>query len=245
MRRILLLSLFLPSLCLGMDCEGNMPAANTPPDMPSAPDMPLAPEAPPTDTPPEMVLLDGFSVGGGAFIVDPLGERSGTGLLYPKGTIVIATAVANPGWTFIGWFGDIESLDSILVLELANDIFVSAFFIEDAPPPPPPVIGGVIIADNGQDLGVINTNRFDSDSIANPFGTFGSTFNPLSIWNRFGTYGGSFNNLSPYSRFTSTPPSIFVNGVFDSYLTKNTSFFPRVDPDDLARAVGRPEVARD
>jgi hypothetical protein len=58
---------------------------------------------------------------------------------------------------------------------------------------PPVTLETVIVADDGQFLGVINDNSFDSDSIANRFGTYGSPFSSHSIWNDFGTYGSSFS----------------------------------------------------
>lgn len=102
----------------------------------------------------------------------------------------------------------------------------------------------MIFADDGQFLGVISDNSFDPDSIANSFGTYGSSFNSLSIWNSFGTYGSDFSSLGPWNRFTSTPPEIFEGGVFVGYLTTNNFLAPRFDPNDIALLVGRPEQVR-
>ncbi len=49
---------------------------------------------------------------------------------------------------------------------------------------------------DGRYLGSVNSNRFDPNSVANPFGQYGNPFNPNSINNRFGVYG---NPYSPYS----------------------------------------------
>ena len=94
-------------------------------------------------------------------------------------------------------------------------------------------------------LGNINDDPFDSDSLANSFGRYGNRFNLLSIWNEYATYGSPYGSYSPYNRFTSTPPEIYVDGVFYGYLTKNTSL-PGVivDPDALAAAIGRFDVIR-
>jgi len=110
--------------------------------------------------------------------------------------------------------------------------------------PPPIFVEAVIVADDEQFLGVINDNSFDSDSIANSFGTYGSPFSSLSIWNEFGTYGSEFSQLSPWNDFTSSPPLIFEGDVFIAYLTTNTFQTPRIDPNDLAILVGRSEETR-
>jgi hypothetical protein len=110
--------------------------------------------------------------------------------------------------------------------------------------PPPPTVELIIVADDGQFLGVINDNSFDTDSIANSFGTYGSPFNSLSIWNSFGTYGSDFSSLSPWNEITGTPPGIFEGDLFVAYLTTNSFLLPQVHPDDLAVLVGRPEQVR-
>ncbi len=109
---------------------------------------------------------------------------------------------------------------------------------------PPIAVESVIIADDGQFLGVINDNAFDSDSIANDFGTYGSTFGSFSIWNEFGTYGSAFGPLSPWNDFATNPPLIFEGEFFVAYLTTNSFFVPNIDPNDLAIFVGRPEETR-
>lgn len=48
----------------------------------------------------------------------------------------------------------------------------------------------------GQFRGNVNTNRFDPNSVANPYGRYGSQFSPDSINNQFGA-GSQFNNESP------------------------------------------------
>jgi hypothetical protein len=56
-----------------------------------------------------------------------------------------------------------------------------------------------IIAPDGQYLGNLNNNRFDPNSVANPYGQYGSRFSPDSINNPYGTYG------NPYSQQYSNP----------------------------------------
>ena len=57
-----------------------------------------------------------------------------------------------------------------------------------------------IYAPNGTYLGNLNANRYDPNSVANPFGQYGSRFSPNSINNPFGQYG------SPFSPNSATNP---------------------------------------
>jgi len=100
------------------------------------------------------------------------------------------------------------------------------------------VIGGLLVADDGQFLGLVSCSLYDVDSIFNRFGMYGSRFSSTSIWNEFGIYGGKFSMYSPFNRFTSTPPYIFVNGRFAAYLTQDGFLFPKVTPTDLIVACG-------
>jgi hypothetical protein len=99
---------------------------------------------------------------------------------------------------------------------------------------PPPglcsqIAGALVIANDGQYLGRL-TNRFDTESIYNEFGQYGSEFSALSIYNQFGQYGSEFSQLSPFNPFTSTPPRLIKNGTALAYFTVNTVLTPRVAP---------------
>lgn len=61
-----------------------------------------------------------------------------------------------------------------------------------------------IYAPDGQFLGNLNNNRFDPNSVANPFGRYGNPFSHNSINNQFGPYG------NPYS-----PTYVNPHGVHD------------------------------
>jgi len=92
---------------------------------------------------------------------------------------------------------------------------------------------------NIQYLGLITSNQFNTESIINDFGDYGSQFSSTSIRNQFSTYGSQFSSYSAYNEFTSTPPIIYSysssTGKFTAvaYLTKNTFKLPAVDPDLL------------
>ena len=58
-----------------------------------------------------------------------------------------------------------------------------------------------IYAPDGTYLGNLNNNRFDPNSVSNPFGQYGSKFSPNSINNPFGQYGSPFSPNSVHNQF--------------------------------------------
>ena len=90
-----------------------------------------------------------------------------------------------------------------------------------------------IEAQDGTFLGKLNPNKFDSDSIFNKFGPYGSKFSQTSIFNKFSDYGSQFSQLSPFNKFSQTPPNLFVNGQFIAFLTFNKYLTPLGDPENL------------
>ncbi len=57
--------------------------------------------------------------------------------------------------------------------------------------------GTILLIYGGQDhkdyLGKINASKYDSESIWNEYGKYGSRYNSKSIWNEYGTYGSKYN----------------------------------------------------
>lgn len=92
--------------------------------------------------------------------------------------------------------------------------------------------GGLVFGYDGQYLGRL-TNQFDSQSILNQFGAYGSQFSSTSMYNQFSSYGSQFAALSAYNQFSNTPPQLYVNGRFAAYVTKNQFKVPGVDPTAL------------
>ena len=60
---------------------------------------------------------------------------------------------------------------------------------------PPSLVGA-----DGTYLGVLSGNRYDPNSVSNPYGRYGSPYSPTSIKNPYSTYG------SPYSPNSATNP---------------------------------------
>jgi len=79
-------------------------------------------------------------------------------------------------------------------------------------------------------LGCVNCNKYDSNSIWNAYGSYGSKYNPNSIWNAYGTYGSKFNTLSPWNSHSTNPPVVVdKEGKFYGYFTLNQRMPKRAD----------------
>lgn len=90
-----------------------------------------------------------------------------------------------------------------------------------------------IFAQDNTFLGLINTNPYDSDSVCNAYGTYGSKYSSSSIWDKYASYGSDYASYSAFNEYTSTPPIIYS---YDGstltplyYLTTNTIKLPRID----------------
>jgi hypothetical protein len=91
-----------------------------------------------------------------------------------------------------------------------------------------------LVANDGQYLGKLSLNRYDSDSIYNIYGLYGNQYSSTSIFNPYSIYGNSYSALSPFNPYTSTPPAIYLKGMFYGYLSKNPYLGPNtLDPHGL------------
>lgn len=71
-------------------------------------------------------------------------------------------------------------------------------------------------------LGCLTCNKFDSSSVHNEFGSYGSKFSSTSVFNQFGNYGSQFSDESSCNKFANTPPALVSkDGKFLGYLTLN------------------------
>lgn len=91
-----------------------------------------------------------------------------------------------------------------------------------------------LLSNDGQYLGKLTLSQYDSESLFNPYGSYGSQYSPTSIFNRYGNYGSAYSALSPYNPYTSTPPAIYLKGNFFGYLSKNQYLGTKVvDPQHI------------
>ena len=76
-------------------------------------------------------------------------------------------------------------------------------------------------------LGCLNCSKYDTGSVWNKYGDFGSRYSDKSIWNRYGTYGSKYSDECPWNRYGQTPPVIVDRaGNFYGYFTAN-AYFPK------------------
>jgi hypothetical protein len=90
--------------------------------------------------------------------------------------------------------------------------------------------GSDLYAADNTFLGKVTKNSFDTNSLANEFGTFGNPYSSSSIFNEYATYGNPYSQLSPFNEFSRIPPRFVKNGRVLAYLTTNQFITPRVDP---------------
>jgi len=69
-----------------------------------------------------------------------------------------------------------------------------------------------IVARDGTYLGNLSANRFDPNSVSNPWGQFGSPYSPTSINNKFSPWGSPYSPVSVNNPFTTSAPVIVVPG---------------------------------
>ncbi len=198
----------------------------------------------------------------GTFTVSQSGRTLGTGAFEftTTETVFIVSGKSLAGDPFYAVMDTLDAGESFIG-ELRTDLrnpdswyatFTVARKAPTAPSAPPPagalpggtfscasVEGAGIFSQDGQFLGKITSNRFDLDSIGNPYGSYGSQYWTSSIFNKFGPYGSEVSSTSPFNQFASTPPVIVLNGRATWYLTINTTKTPRIQPTQLYPCVGR------
>lgn len=59
-------------------------------------------------------------------------------------------------------------------------------------------------------LGKLSANRYDADSVSNPYGQYGSKYSADSINNPYGTYGSRYSSYSVTNPYTTQAPVIIA-----------------------------------
>lgn len=78
-----------------------------------------------------------------------------------------------------------------------------------------------LLAQDGQFLGEISSDKFTQESISNRYGPFGSPYSPTSILNKYGSYGSPYGQHSPFNPYSTTPPKLFIDGHEIGVVTAN------------------------
>ncbi|WP_461255908.1 hypothetical protein [Treponema sp. R80B11-R83G3] len=66
-----------------------------------------------------------------------------------------------------------------------------------------------IIASDGTFLGTLNENEYDSNSIYNKYGKYGSQYNAFCIFNKYGNYGSDYSDKSPFNKYANNAPGLY------------------------------------
>ena len=81
------------------------------------------------------------------------------------------------------------------------------------------IFGG---ADHQTYLGCLNCGQYDSDSISNAYGSFGSSYSSTSVHNAYSDFGSAYSQYSACNEYATDPPVIVdANGTFYGRLTLN------------------------
>jgi len=70
----------------------------------------------------------------------------------------------------------------------------------------------IIVSPNGQYLGNLSANKYDPDSVNNPYGQYGNKYSQDSINNPYGQYGSRYSNDSANNPYATNPPKIIHPG---------------------------------
>ncbi|MGB6837773.1 MAG: hypothetical protein WBF66_08725 [Dehalococcoidia bacterium] len=99
----------------------------------------------------------------------------------------------------------------------------------------PPQIPGrpVLVAHDGQYLGVVTCSTYETDGIFNKYGMYGSKYSTTSIWNKYGLYGSKYALYSPFNKYSLNPPAIIGSHGFIAYLSVNKYLYLALNPWDL------------
>lgn len=68
-----------------------------------------------------------------------------------------------------------------------------------------------IVSPDGTYLGKLNNNRYDPDSVVNPYGQYGSKYSPKSINNEYGEYSSRYSPKSPNNPYATQAPNIYYD----------------------------------
>lgn len=91
--------------------------------------------------------------------------------------------------------------------------------------------GGRIVGADGTYLGRLNANRYDPESVANPYGAYGSKYSPTSINNPYSEYGSRYSNTSARNPYASAPPVVrYETRASETRTPSSSSVWKRVDP---------------
>jgi hypothetical protein len=69
--------------------------------------------------------------------------------------------------------------------------------------------GPKIIGQDGTYLGRLNRNKYDPESVSNPYGIYGSKYSPFSVKNPYSIYGSEYSPFSATNPYTTQAPKLY------------------------------------
>jgi hypothetical protein len=78
-----------------------------------------------------------------------------------------------------------------------------------------------LIAQDNQYLGRITDNQYDTNSLLNAYGPYGSQYSSTSIFNPYSPYGSQYGQYSINNPYCSVPPRLIIQGKFIGHVSKN------------------------
>ena len=76
----------------------------------------------------------------------------------------------------------------------------------------PPIL---VDPQTGKYLGNLSNNRYDQNSVSNPYGEYGSPYSQESINNPVGEYGSPYSDKSINNPYATNPPIIIDTDEYD------------------------------
>lgn len=76
------------------------------------------------------------------------------------------------------------TLAALFIFTLAVMLLISNTAYAESP---------IIVTPDGKYLGNLNNNRYDPNSVANPYGRYGNPYSPDSVNNPYGRYGNPYS----------------------------------------------------
>ena len=84
---------------------------------------------------------------------------------------------------------------------------------------PSPVFADYLLFSDDNDFhGCLDCSKYDSNSVCNKYGEYGSKYNSNSIWNKYGI-GSKYNNSSPFSKYGTGLKVVDRDGNFYGYFS--------------------------
>ena len=97
--------------------------------------------------------------------------------------------------------------------------------------------GAKIIGEDGTFLGSLESG-YNSDSIYNSYGDYGSSYCTDCIWNEYSDWGNTYSSTSPFNEDASDPPVLLKDGEIVGLFTTKEYISDGINPDSVGRICG-------